>query len=204
MLEVTNLGYERNERYLFQHLNFRLMEGDALRIIGPNGSGKTTLLKTLTGLIVPTEGNVCWQQQSIYRYRSDFYAQLLYLGHLCGVTLQLTPRENLAYQQGASSQLLPEAALYDALAQTGLGDDSNTPCYLLSAGQQRRVALARLLLSTAKLWILDEPLTALDPEGIELIEKLIARHLHHQGMIIITSHQPLSWENTLPQEIILA
>lgn len=200
MLDVIDLCYERDERPLFKGLSLRVKPGEALQITGANGSGKTSLLKILAGLLFPTQGEVRWQDQAILSHRAQYYSHLLYIGHLAGVTSLLNPRENLHYYQ-------PEASLADisnALAQLGLGDYIDTPCHQLSAGQQRRVALARLLLSTARLWVLDEPLTAIDQQGIRLIEQFIDSHLSTGGSVILTSHQALSLGTITPQEVTLA
>lgn len=201
MLEVRNLCYERDERCLFNNLQFKLAEGQLLQVAGANGSGKTTLLKILAGLLLPTEGEIIWQQQQIQHSRHQFYQALLYLGHLPGINLQLTPKENLNFFAKLNAIDVSERELAQALENMGLNELVDVPCYLLSAGQQRRVTLTRLFCSRAKLWILDEPLTALDQQGIKLIEQLVARHLAQQGMVIITSHQPLSTRSIVAKEI---
>lgn len=203
MLEAINLGYEYDGRYLFNGLHFSLGQGQLLLITGANGSGKTTLLKILAGLILPAEGDIGWQQQAIHHDRCRFNVDLLYLGHRTGIAPLLTPFENLHFLQNLS---LPASAadITEALTAVGLAAHIHTPCYLLSAGQQRRAALARLWLTKAKLWILDEPLTALDQQGIALIEQHLLRHLQQKGMLILTSHQPLLFPGVVPLEIKLS
>lgn len=158
-----------------------------MQIEGANGAGKTSLLRILTGLSRADEGEVCWQQQSIYRQREAYHASLLYLGHQPGVKAILTPLENLSFYHGDCPQVL----LWQALEQVDLIGYEDVPVAQLSAGQQRRVALARLWLTRAPLWILDEPLTAIDRAGVETLMALFIRHTAQGGVVILTTHQPL-------------
>jgi len=191
MLEVKNLFCERDERTLFDGLSFILNQSEVLQIEGQNGSGKTTLLRILCGLSDAFEGEVLWQGKNIEEDREIFYQALLYVGHLSGVKGTLTAEENLAWM----SQLDPslnQMNISEALEKVGLYGYEDIPCHTLSAGQQRRVGLARLYLSSAPLWILDEPFTALDKKGVAEKEALIAQHVQAGGSIILTTHHNLS------------
>jgi heme exporter protein A len=194
-LTVTQLQCIRDDRILFDNLNFTLSAGQLLQIEGRNGSGKTSLLRILCGLTLPTEGTVYWQAQDIQAIRSAYYANLIYIGHAPGIKAELTPLENLAMAQ-AMGCYPTEIPLAEALAQVGLYGFEDVPTRTLSAGQQRRVALARLLLNNAQLWILDEPFTALDKIAINLIENWLEQHAQQGGMAVLTSHHPVNCSNT--------
>lgn len=172
MLAVQNLTCVRDERTLFSDLSFTLKAGDIVQVEGENGAGKTSLLRILAGLSRAEQGNVLWQQRSIQHERENYHASLLYLGHLPGIKAILTPFENLSFWHADRS---PEE-LWQALEQVDLTGYEDVAVAQLSAGQQRRVALARLWLSAAPLWILDEPLTAIDKAGVD---QLIARLVFH-------------------------
>lgn len=187
MLEVINLACVRDERTLFHGLSFQVQAGDVVQIEGPNGAGKTSLLRLLAGLSRPEQGEVRWQQQSIRGQREVWQQNLLYLGHHPGVKSVLSPRENLHFWHGDRS----EDTLYDALEQVNLLGYEEVPVAQLSAGQQRRVALARLWLSPAPVWILDEPLTAIDKHGVEKLMARFADHADNGGVVILTTHQDL-------------
>ena len=189
MLEVRNLECMRGDHRLFTGLNFSLQGGELLRLRGSNGSGKTSLLRTLCGLLEPAEGEVLWQGANIRSQRDEFNAELLYLGHHNGVKAELTGFENLQINNALRGSSLSEDQLYDALGEIGLGGREDLPTQVLSQGQKRRVALARLLLSEAKLWVLDEPFTALDVKAVAQLAQLIERHLQKGGMVVYTTHQ---------------
>ena len=191
-LKVENLGCERNEQTLYSGLSFELEPGELLQIDGANGSGKTTLLRTVCGLIPADEGSVCWQGKPIQKNRSDYLSQLAFIGHKQGIKDELTPEENLHVDRILSAQpssLSPG----EALVSLGVGECRNQLCRQLSAGQRQRVALARLLVSVARLWILDEPLTALDQEAQQNVRDLVHQHVADEGMVMITSHQKTDW-----------
>ncbi|NJO14329.1 MAG: cytochrome c biogenesis heme-transporting ATPase CcmA [Thioploca sp.] len=194
-LTATNLQCIRDDRILFENLNFTLPAGQLLQIEGRNGSGKTSLLRILCGLTLPTEGMVTWREQDIQAIRSTYYANLIYIGHAPGIKVELTPLENLAMAQ-AMGCYPTEIPLTEALAQVGLYGFEDVPTRTLSAGQQRRVALARLLLNQAQLWILDEPFTALDKIAIHMIENWLEQHAQQGGMAVLTSHHPINCSNT--------
>jgi heme exporter protein A len=191
MLEVSNLACSRGDHRLFSGLNFQLDLGQIMQVQGVNGSGKTSLLRSLCGFLMPDEGDIVWRGERIRDLDEEYYAELLYLGHLNAIKDELSALENLLISAGLSGVELEEKEAMAALRRMGLRGREMLPTKVLSQGQRRRVALARLLVSDAKLWILDEPLTALDVGAVELIQELIAEHLARQGMVIFTTHQPL-------------
>lgn len=192
LLELRNLGCERDERLLFSGLDMQLFPGDVVQIGGANGAGKTTLLRALAGISTDYHGQIRYAGQALPEEAWEFAGDSLYLGHLPGIKKALTPAENLEWYKAQSGAAV---AINDALAAVGLYGYEDTPCYQLSAGQLRRVALARLHLSRARIWILDEPFTAIDKLGVSQLETLIAQHSAKGGVVILTSHQDLS----LPQ-----
>ena len=200
LLATKNLSCERDERKLFENLSFELFEGQVAQIAGPNGAGKTTLLKILTGLSNLFEGEIFWR--GAIRKNYDFYSSLLYLGHLPGVKSSLTAIENLEWYFGlnglkcATRLVVPSReTLKAALAEVGLNGYGDIPCHQMSAGQQRRVGLARLYCTQAPLWILDEPFTAIDKKGVAALEARIDSHAKSGGLVVLTTHQPLKIEN---------
>jgi heme ABC exporter, ATP-binding protein CcmA len=191
MLEALGLMCERDERTLFRDLSFCLEAGEVLLVEGQNGSGKTSLLRILCGLSEPDAGVVRWQGRDIQRLRAEYFVNLAYLGHAHGLKAELSPLENLEVARAlATSQrgATPE----QALERVGLLGFEEAPCRTLSAGQRRRVALARMLLTPARLWILDEPFTGIDWRGIEELEALLAEHSARGGIMVLSSHHPLS------------
>ncbi|MFZ2302375.1 MAG: cytochrome c biogenesis heme-transporting ATPase CcmA [Gallionella sp.] len=191
MLEVSNLACSRGDHRLFSGLSFALHPGQIMQVQGANGSGKTSLLRTLCGFIIPDEGKIAWRGEDVRDLDEDYCAELLYLGHLNAVKDELSGLENLRISAGLSGIELDEKEALAALRRMGLRGRERLPTKVLSQGQRRRVALARLLTSDASLWILDEPLTALDVGAVALIQELVAEHLARQGMVIFTTHQPL-------------
>ncbi|MCK5889454.1 MAG: cytochrome c biogenesis heme-transporting ATPase CcmA [Methylococcales bacterium] len=194
MLEIKNLFCERDERTLFDSLSFSLNQGEVLQIEGQNGSGKTTLLRILSGLTEAFEGDIFWQGNNIEDDRDNFYSSLLYVGHLAGVKGILTAEENLSWMAKLNPSL-DRLSITEALEKIGLSGYEDVPCQTLSAGQQRRVGLARLYLSNAPLWIMDEPFTALDKKGVTEKESLIAQHVQEGGSVILTTHHTLQIPN---------
>jgi len=191
MLEVSNLACSRGDHRLFSGLNFTLNPGKILQIQGENGSGKTSFLRTLCGFLRPDEGRISWHGEDIQKSAEDYYAQMIYLGHLNAIKDELSALENLRISAGLAGGHLTENNALAALRRMGLKGRERLPAKVLSQGQRRRVALARLLVNDAALWILDEPLTALDVGAVVLIEALIDEHLQRQGMVVFTTHQPL-------------
>lgn len=202
MLEVAHLTCQRGERTLFTDLSFTLSAGELLQVAGPNGSGKTSLLKLLCGLTPPLEGTIRWQDTPARG--EDFRHNLLYIGHQNAVKEDLTALENLRIATDFAGEPLSDAQALAALARMGLAGREHLPAKVLSQGQKRRVTLARLLVSRAPLWILDEPLTALDVRAVELIQLRLAEHLAQQGMVVLTTHQPLQVPAVTPRRIELS
>ncbi|WP_145518430.1 cytochrome c biogenesis heme-transporting ATPase CcmA [Yersinia mollaretii] len=190
MLEAKDLTCIRDERRLFQRLSFGVAAGEIVQVEGQNGAGKTSLLRILAGLADADEGQVSWQGENIRRDRARYHQDLLYLGHQPGIKSVLTPFENLTFYQSVF-QKVDSAAIWQALAQVGLVGYEDLPVSQLSAGQQRRVALARLWLSQSPLWILDEPLTAIDKQGVGTLLALFVEHAAKGGMVLLTTHQDL-------------
>ncbi len=192
MLEAINLGCVRGERRLFRGLNFKILPGEFVELRGPNGTGKTSLLRILCGLAVPAEGEVHWRNKNIRALGEDYYSNIAYLAHQNGVKDELSAVENLRISNALSGHPLTNDAARESLARVGLIDYWDLPSRLLSAGQRRRIGLARLVASHAKLWILDEVLASLDDAAIELARGFVTDHLHAGGMAIIATHQDLA------------
>jgi heme exporter protein A len=193
MLEILDLTCVRGERTLFSGLNCSLDKGSLLRVAGPNGSGKTSLLRILCGLADPAEGEVRWAGTAVRRSREEYSRQLVYLGHANGVKDELTARENLEITCVLSGAATTEASRAGALSQLGLDACADLPVRLLSQGQCRRVALARLPLALkCPLWVLDEPFTALDAAAVASIQELMRTHLRAGGSLVLTSHQDVA------------
>ncbi|EPF9728160.1 cytochrome c biogenesis heme-transporting ATPase CcmA [Vibrio fluvialis] len=195
MLEVKNLTAIRDERVLFEGLSFTIQSGELVQIEGRNGTGKTTLLRIVTGLGDRDDGEIHWNNVNIEADRDSYHQELLFLGHQTGVKRELTALENLRFYQAVHATGTQEEDLYQALTQVGLAGREDVPVAQLSAGQQRRVALARLWLSRQKLWILDEPLTAIDKQGVKVLEALFLQHAEQGGIVVLTTHQDMFADN---------
>ncbi|MBK1695215.1 heme ABC exporter ATP-binding protein CcmA [Chromatium weissei] len=189
MLEVMQLECRRGDRRLFTDLNFSLSAGTLLHVRGRNGSGKTTLLRTLCGLFTPEHGKLLWRGESIQQLGDDYRREVLYFGHLNGIKGDLTGIENLSIAATLAGNSVSQSNIWAALARIGLTGFEDLPTRMLSQGQKKRVALARLMLSTAPLWILDEPFTALDVDAVALLQTLISDHIAAGGLAILTTHQ---------------
>lgn len=197
-LTVSKLSIEKQDRWLFQDVNFELQPKEVLHLEGENGSGKTTLLRALCGLTVADEGDVFWDGVSIQEQSYDYHLQLSYLGHSDGIKQDLTVLENLRVSMVLSRSIYKVSdrqILGDILQSIGLENKEDTLAFHLSAGQRRRLAFARCLLTDSSLWILDEPLTALDTKGIAFIETAIQAHIERGGLAVITSHQAVNIKN---------
>jgi heme exporter protein A len=201
-LEAHALECIRDDRTLFSNLAFRLESGQALILEGRNGSGKTSLLRILCGIRLPDAGTVTWGDTDISKLGPDYHVHTSYVGHRDGIKLDLTPLENLAMARalGKPSDITLDAAL----EKVDLFGYEDVLTRNLSAGQQRRLALARLLVTDSLLWILDEPFTSLDTHGIKVIEHLFDQHTAHGGMLAVTSHHAVSLNNTSTQTINLS
>jgi len=189
MLEVVDLVCERGERRLFQDLSFTLSAGELLYVHGPNGSGKTTLLRTLCGLAMPEAGEVRWKGQNIRRLDEEYHREMAYVGHLNGVKDELTAFENLRVVGRLNGVAASEERALEALRRLELTACAELPGKVLSQGQKRRVALARLLLAPMALWIMDEPFNALDVKAVGMIQGVLSEHLDNGGMVVLTTHQ---------------
>ena len=181
----------RGDRRLFSNLDFSLAPGTYVQLTGPNGSGKTSLLRILCGLLAPAEGKIFWDGADIYSRREQYYTAVTYLGHRPGVKDELSALENLRIANALNGVEVSEGDARAALAQMGLSGRESLSARFLSEGQRRRVALARLLISQTRLWLLDEVLTSLDKGAVELVRSLITKHLNRGGIAIVATHQEL-------------
>ena len=188
-LEATDVAIFRGDHCLFSGLNLSLAGGQVLQVSGDNGSGKTTLLRGLCLFVPLEEGTVTWRGDKLPARRDRYYAELTYLGHHEGLKGELSVIENLrasASLSGSDVSKIPAA-----IERVGLDSQVELPCRSLSAGQRRRVSLARLLIAATPLWILDEPLTSLDLHGKSMVESLMLEHVENGGLVVYTTHQPL-------------
>jgi len=192
MLTATDLACSRGERTLFGGLSFALDAGDWLHIKGENGAGKTTLLRTLAGLAPADRGQIRWDGSDASARNDHYRRAVLYLGHPAALKDELTPLENLSLALALDGQPIDTATLVAALHRMHLQGREDVPVRHLSAGQKRRVLLARLLVRPAALWLLDEPFAALDADGIVLLCRLIGEHLERGGIVVLTSHQAVA------------
>jgi heme exporter protein A len=195
MLEARALICVRGEKQLFSGLNLAVSAGECLHVRGENGVGKTSLLRLLTGLSKPESGEVLWNDLTISKEPSHYHRELLFLGHRDALKEDLTALENLQLYAALDDIELPEDKALAALWRFGLRGREHLPVNCLSAGQKRRVLMARMLTRQAKLWILDEPFNALDVHAIQTLQGLIAEHIEQGGLVVLTSHQEVS----LPQ-----
>lgn len=204
MLEVRELECVRGDHRLFKGLNFTLQPGELLHLRGKNGAGKTSLLRTICGLTAPADGEVLWKGENIRSLRDDYNRGLTFLGHLNGIKGELSALENLQVSSALSGEKVTDNQILDALQRIGLAGREDLPTKVLSQGQKRRVALARLLITKTVLWILDEPFTALDVHAVDQLKNLIAQHIQAGGMAILTTHQHVEIDAGVLKEIDLS
>ena len=191
MLEAVDLECVRGERSLFRGLSFRLERGQSLFLQGANGSGKTSLLRMLCGLVAPAHGAVRWNGQPIASMGDAYRREISYCGHHNAVKEELSAAENVQTASALAGRPVTAESARAMLAEAGLGRREDLPVRVLSQGQKRRVALARLLLAGSTLWLLDEPVTALDADAVKWLAGEIDQHVARGGMAVLTSHQDL-------------
>ena len=190
LLEAREINCWRGDRHILRDVSFSVRAGEFLKLTGPNGVGKTTLIRIVCGLLPPESGSVHWRGKRVRGANDEFHIEMAYLGHLNSLKADLTARENLRYLAGLR-QSLTDAEIDAALDRVGILSRGDLVARSLSAGQKRRLALARQLLAGATLWILDEPVTNLDTAGIELVEALITEHVNKGGLAVSAAHQRL-------------
>ena len=175
-----------------------------MQVQGENGSGKTSLLRTLCGFMQPAAGEIRWRGQDVHKLGEEYFAEMIYLGHLNAIKDELNALENLCISAGLAGYAVAEKEALAALRRMGLRRREHLPVKVLSQGQRRRVALSRLLVTDSGLWILDEPLTALDVGAVGLMQELIGEHLSKGGMAIFTTHQPLQVSGVETRQLLLS
>jgi heme exporter protein A len=190
-LNVEKVHVWRGDRHVLQGVSIELRPRELLHVSGPNGTGKTTLLRVISGLLRPEQGAVSWRGTSILASRSEYQAALAYAAHEPALKADLTALENLYFAVGLKRQT-SAAELLAALERTGVAACSQLPARVLSAGQRRRVALARVLAMRAPLWLLDEPYANLDAAGSELVSGLLQEHVERGGLALVVAHRDLA------------
>jgi heme exporter protein A len=191
-LEARAISCVRGERELFAGLHVQVFAGQCLHVRGENGVGKTSLLRLLTGLASPEAGEVLWNSHSIQKEASEYHSKLLFLGHRDALKEDLSAIENLRMYAAIDGVELSEQDAFSALWRFGLKGREDLPVNCLSAGQKKRVLMARMVTRRAQVWILDEPFNALDTHAVQELQGLIAEHLEGNGLVVLTSHQPLA------------
>jgi len=186
---------------LFENLDLNICAGDIVQIEGANGSGKTSLLRILAGLSLPFEGDVYFQDKPIAQIREQFHQNLLFLGHLAGVKGEMSAQENLEFNLALHG--LDSSSAEETLSEVNLLGFEDALASHLSAGQHRRIALAKLWQSRSPIWILDEPFTAIDKLGVKKLEQLFLEHANNGGCVILTTHQDLSFDDDRIKKITL-
>ena len=192
MLRVSHLSCSRGHKPLFADVNFQVQPGQALHLAGDNGVGKTSLLRIVCGLSAADAGEVHWHTQTIGHNPAAYRASLFYVGHALSLKDDETALENLLSDAAIAGRTLTPTQALSALARMGLRGREHLPLRVMSQGQKRRTALARLLTTQAPLWVLDEPFVALDANAVDELRVLIAAHLAQGGLVLFTSHQPVT------------
>ena len=190
VLEARAINCWRGDRHILRDVSFAVRSGEFLKITGPNGVGKTTLLRVVCGLLPAESGAIEWRGRPVQGASDEFHTDMAYLGHLNSLKADLTARENLRFLAGLRQALTP-ADVDAALDRVGILSRGDLQTRSLSAGQKRRLALSRLLLADAALWILDEPVTNLDAAGVDLVEELVREHVGRGGIAVAAAHQRL-------------
>lgn len=189
MLKVCDLSAQKGRQTLFQHIDFEVRAGQWLFLSGANGSGKTTLLRILCGLSLPEQGQVYWRGELAHQTPERLHQEMIYLGHALGMKEEMSALENLKFSAQLRSRAFDPHQTREVLALLGLNGRENLPLRVLSQGQKRRVALAKLMLFPLPLWVLDEPFVALDAQGLGVLTQAMETHLNAGGVLIYTSHQ---------------
>ncbi len=188
-LSFSKLGCVKGGRQLFKNVDYRLEAGHWLYVAGANGVGKTSLLRMVCGLASIESGDILWNDIPIHAQREAYRQDLCYLGHLNGLQESMTVDENLAFTSALGGIAPAPSQTQEVMQRFGLRGRGRQLVRHLSQGQKRRVALSRLALSPARLWVLDEPYVAMDESGVQLLADLIASHLKSGGLAVLTSHQ---------------
>lgn len=205
MLDIHGISCHRGNRKLFGPLSVSVPAGRLLSVEGPNGSGKTTLLRAICGLTVPEQGTICWHGRPIAEQREQFTAQLTYIGHRNGLKDDLTPVENVRAGMQIAGHAIAGAMVRTALEAVGIGLSLHRlPTKVLSEGQKRRVALARLWCAEQPLWVLDEPFTALDARSSQLLRERLQQQVERGGIVVVATHQAIGLQTQAVQQLRLA
>jgi len=205
MLQAVELSCRRGERRLFSDLTVKVEPGTLLVVVGENGSGKTSLLRIFSSLLPPEQGSVLWEGQDIRQLKELYSAQLTYIGHLNGIKDDLTPLENLRSAISLAGESGSHSEVKEALEAVGLKRPiHHLPSKVLSQGQKRRVALARLWLSMRPLWLLDEPFTSLDAASTSVVTQRLLAHLQRGGLAVLVTHQEVALPVGMLQRLRLA
>ena len=206
LLAISGLSIERGERLLLSDFSCHVSQGEIVQIAGPNGAGKSSLMRVICGLLQPDSGSFKWRNQQVGT-ASLFSDEILYLGHKTAVRYQLTPLENLQWFAWLQSQQVKPGSdrdLMEALAVLGLSGYEDELCSTLSAGQKQRVGLARMAISKAPLWVLDEPFTAVDVDGVSILSNWIETYANSGGSVLFTAHQSVGFNRRHPRILDLA